>query len=175
MTWMNEYDIDDAARRWKNHPILGPATLTLSNLRDVTNRNSDGWVYWPKPARAASKLMGLIQGEHLSEVDRRNLNWENPERTDVTEAMLRKAYTPIKAFLTKQGLTCELAEPGHAAAAERAARERAEARRHHAVGAACSLVWLLADIADSDPDATRLLEGAVEAVHQCFGDLMADA
>lgn len=100
--WMNEYEIDDAVRRYEGHPALGPAARTLRNLRDEVNRNSDGWPYWKKPARAAQQLMTLVVGDPR---DRFN------DRDDVTAAQVRKTYTPIKAFLTRNGLTIELEDP----------------------------------------------------------------
>lgn len=95
MTFMNEYDIQDAASRYANHPTLGPAVLQLLYLVNWTNHNSDGWAYWPKPCRAAAKLQALIQGERLSRFD--------DERADATPAALRAALAPIKAFRTRQG------------------------------------------------------------------------
>lgn len=89
--WMNEYDIEHAAVRFTEEtPNLRRGARILMRLVNYTNRNSDGWPYWQKPARAADKLMTLIQA--ASRYD--------PE--DITEADLKKALTPIKAFLTKQ-------------------------------------------------------------------------
>ena len=96
--WMNEWEIDNAIDRWWNDPALGPAIRTLNSLREVTNANSDGWAYWPKPARAAGKLMTLIQ-EHE--------RWERTEcqrprqGEQVTPAALRQALAPVKAFRTR--------------------------------------------------------------------------
>jgi hypothetical protein len=91
---MNEGEIDEAVRRYRRHPVLGPATETLSSLREATNRHGDGWAYWPKPVRAAAKLMELIEG------DRANA-FRDEARLDVTEAKLKAAYVPIKAFRTR--------------------------------------------------------------------------
>jgi hypothetical protein len=98
---MNEYEIDDACARYKDHPLLGPATLTLAALRDATNAFSDGWAYWPKPSRAARKLQELIHGPSPQ-------SYYDDEREDVTEANLRAAYAPIKAFRTRSGLAFEI-------------------------------------------------------------------
>ena len=104
MHFMNTWDIEDAMLRFADHPILGPAARTLHNLEDVVNRNSDGWAYWAAPVRAADKLMTLIEGDG---------SWDarHGVRDDATEAQLRKAYTPIRAFLTRHRLTCELVAP----------------------------------------------------------------
>lgn len=93
MRFMNMYEVDDAVDRYRNHPTLGPATETLRNLVNFTNNVSDGWAYWPKPARAAAKLMELIEGDRFSD--------RFTDREDVTAAQVRKTYTPIKAFLTR--------------------------------------------------------------------------
>lgn len=103
MRFMNTYDIDDAAQRFANHPVLGPATQTLANLRDAADANSDGWAYWPKPARAAAKLMDLIETAKL--------DWYRGGEPKTTEAQLRKAYAPLKALRTRTGLDFEIVLP----------------------------------------------------------------
>lgn len=103
MMFMNEWEIEQAAERFRGHPILGPATQTLRNLMECANRNSDGWCYWPKPCRAAKQLQELIQGPHGYP--------RFGDRDDVTATQVKAAYRPIKAFLTRQGLTCEIVTP----------------------------------------------------------------
>lgn len=94
MLFMNRHEIKDAARRVDpdETPNLARATRTLAQLANWTDANSDGWPYWPKPARAAKSLMTLIQS-----VDR-----YDPQ--DVTAAQVTRATAPIKAFLTRQGV-----------------------------------------------------------------------
>jgi MoxR-like ATPase len=104
MKFMNEYDIERARRDFRGHPALAPAVETLDNLRRCANANSDGWAYWPKPARAAAKLMELLEGNGTNEA-------REFIRHNTTAAQVRVAYRPIKAFLTRAGLTCELIEP----------------------------------------------------------------
>ena len=104
MRFMNRWDIDEAVIRWRCHPILGPATRTLAALRDAADATSDGWAYWPKPTRAAAKLMQLIEGD-------RRTDWWDDERVDVTSDALRKAYAPIKAFRTTTGIRFDIHEP----------------------------------------------------------------
>lgn len=96
--WMNDYDIEDAARRFDpaTHRNLAIGVLIIARLANWTNRNSDGWAYWKKPSNAAKRLMELIQS-----VDR----WEP---VDVSAEDLKKACTPIKAFLTRQGVDHEV-------------------------------------------------------------------
>lgn len=102
MKFMNQYEIEDAAAQHAAHPVLGPATRTLSNLMEWTNSNSDGWCYWPKPARAAKQLMDLIDTEG---------GWRYRQVVDsVTPAQYRKALAPIKAFRTRQKADFEIVE-----------------------------------------------------------------
>ena len=98
-TFMNEMDVDDALRTHRDDRILGPAVRTLSNLRDCTNQNSDGWAYWPRPQRAAARLIDLIQAA---------TRYNDPKLP--TRGEVRKAYTPIRSFLTRHNLTCEIVE-----------------------------------------------------------------
>jgi hypothetical protein len=91
---MNEYEIDDLARRfgYGETPNLMAGATVLHRLRQWTNRNSDGWPYWQLPSKAASRLMDLLHAA------------DRFDPQDCTEAELKKAYTPIKTFLTKQGV-----------------------------------------------------------------------
>lgn len=98
MRFMNELDIEDAVRRWWDHPILGPAVRTLDNLQSAANKMSDGWAYWPKSARAAAKLMELIERDGTSQ-------YRHGDRPDVTMEEYRKALRPIKAFRSRYGLS----------------------------------------------------------------------
>jgi hypothetical protein len=92
---MNEYDIEEALRFTAANelPVLRRGAVVLSRLKDWTNNNSDGWPYWQKPGKAAAKLMDLLDNAGRSHFDK-----------DVTEAELNKTLTPIKAFLTRQGV-----------------------------------------------------------------------
>jgi hypothetical protein len=96
MLFLNEYDVEEARARYANHPVLGPATETLSNLVEWTNSHSDGWPYWQVPRRAALKLQELIQGESIR-------SRYDGVRADATAEKLAAALRPIKAFRTKQG------------------------------------------------------------------------
>jgi hypothetical protein len=87
MTFMNTWEVDEAMDRHKQHPVLGPATRLLGDIRDLVNANSDGWAYWKMPQRAVQKLVALIQ-----------------EPSTATEAKLKAAITPIKAFCTRHKL-----------------------------------------------------------------------
>ncbi len=121
MTWMNTYEIEERRTQYAEHPILGPATATLVNLVVWTNRNSDGWHSWPKPGRAAEKLMDLIQGDRMSRFD--------DEREDVTEAAYKAALRPIKAFRTRHTADFQIVESQEDERSLREAREIA-ARRY---------------------------------------------
>jgi len=99
MLFMNEYEIENAVMRYAlegDEPVLGAAALTLRNLMDWTNRNSDGWAYWPKPCRAAAKLQGLFP---------RRWDDESP-----TVEQYKAALRPVKAFRTRKGADFEIVE-----------------------------------------------------------------
>jgi len=92
MLFLNEWEVNDREIRFNggHTPVLGRAATILGNLVRWTNRNSDGWAYWPKPRRASKSLQAL-----LYDIRREN---------DITEAELSKALAPVKAFLTRQGV-----------------------------------------------------------------------
>jgi hypothetical protein len=94
--FMNDYEIDDALARAEGDTVQLAAARTLANLRDCANANSDGWAYWPKPSRAATRLCELLERVRRGET--------------ITIGEVRKAYTPIRSFLTRQGLNCEIVE-----------------------------------------------------------------
>lgn len=102
MRFMNEYDIEDAVLRYRDYPVLGPASQTLENLMHATNAMSDGWCYWPKPARAAAKLMELIEGDPQDRYSNRD---------DTTPKAYAAALTPIKALRTRHNMTFEIVNP----------------------------------------------------------------
>ena len=94
MMFLNEYDIDCAAAQAERDelPNLAHAVDILTRLVNWTNRNSDGWAYWPKPCRAAKSLQELIY------------NVDRFDPVDLTPEQVKKASSPIKAFLTRQGV-----------------------------------------------------------------------
>lgn len=96
--WMNEWDIEEAVHRFDRAatPNLGRGAIILQRLMRWTNRNSDGWPYWRLPSNAARSLMNLLQSvDRFGPVD------------DVSDADLKKALAPIKAFLTRRGVSHE--------------------------------------------------------------------
>ncbi|HEX9085916.1 MAG TPA: hypothetical protein VF867_00130 [Arthrobacter sp.] len=96
MTWMNEYEVERAVARFgEDTPYLRRGARVLYSLMEWTNSHSDGWPYWQKPARAANKLMGVLASAS---------NTPRGGEVDITDADLKKALSPIKAFLTRQGV-----------------------------------------------------------------------
>ena len=95
---LNEYDVADALDRTDpdETPVLAKAVRILDRLVRWTNRNSDGWPYWRKPSDASRKLQELIQSRSPIQMMRDN------DYSDLSEADLRKALTPIKRFLTSR-------------------------------------------------------------------------
>ena len=104
MRFMNDTDIDVAQDRYAGHTVLGPATRTLASLRDAADANSDGWCYWPKPARAAARLMEMIERDGTAKYR------FDDERADATPAEYAKACSVLKAFRTRSGLAFEIFE-----------------------------------------------------------------
>lgn len=94
MKYWNEYDIERAIGVSTNpdRPNRLTGILYMARLMNWTNANSDGWAYWRKPVNAAQRLMELLDSGD---------QWD-PEDVELKE--LRKACTPIKAFLTRQGV-----------------------------------------------------------------------
>ena len=106
MRFLNTWEIDEEREGWAKHPILGPATRTLANLRDAADANSDGWCYWPKPARAAARLMELIARDGTWAYSFRS----GSERDDVTVSEYAAALRPLKAFRTRSGIAFDIEE-----------------------------------------------------------------
>jgi hypothetical protein len=102
--FMNEYDVDSAVIRWRHHPVLGPAARTLNNLVWATNACSDGWAYWPKPVRAAQRLMTMLDTCRV--LDRTNSIPDDAELLRVYKLAIR----PLKALRTREGMDFEIEE-----------------------------------------------------------------
>lgn len=98
MRFMNDYDLESAARRYDPDVVPKRAALVLVvvALANWANDNSDGWAYWPKPCRSAAKAIALIESTAYPEYERR-------QHEDATDAEFKAALTPIKSFLTRQG------------------------------------------------------------------------
>lgn len=96
MKFMNDFDLDTAARRYHDQPNRLRLVRTVDALRIWADENSDGWAHWPKPARAAVKAMEIIEGDGTSAAY---------EREDCTPAEVREAEKPIRRFLSRQSVS----------------------------------------------------------------------
>jgi hypothetical protein len=100
MKYMNDYDLQRA--RVTYIPGVTPnrhrVTYVVSRLAIWADANSDGWCYWPKPCRAAAKAIALIDSET-------NAINDHKRQVDATDAEVKGAISPIKAFLTRQGVS----------------------------------------------------------------------
>lgn len=96
MKYMNDWDLARAAQRFDRNVVPNRVHLVavVDRLRQWTNANSDGWAYWPKPARAAAKAFALIESTPYPEYSRRELE-------DATDAEMKAALAPIKSFMTR--------------------------------------------------------------------------
>lgn len=96
---MNEREIEEALRWFdeEDQPNLIHGARVLYRLVRWTNGCSDGWPYWHKPRRASQKLQELVLAGR--ERNRRNYG----DLHDITETELKRAFSPIKSMLTRQG------------------------------------------------------------------------
>lgn len=93
---MTEDDLQDAIWRFGLHvPNRAHVARVIRNLAAWANDNSDGWVYWPAPARAAQLAMTEI---------RSTTHQENAaqEQQDLTDRQVRRVLAPVKTFTTRQ-------------------------------------------------------------------------
>jgi hypothetical protein len=102
---MNDYDLQMARSRFTRSttPNRLALVMVVDNLREWADQNSDGWAYWPKPCRAAAKAMALIESRTSRENDEQEAN-------DITDAEMKAAVRPIKAFLTREGVRADRRE-----------------------------------------------------------------
>jgi hypothetical protein len=102
MRYMNAYDIATARSRFtrSTKPNRLALALVVDNLREWADMHSDGWAYWPKPARAADAAMAHIE----SRTSRENAEQET---YDITEEQMLAAVRPIKAFLTRERVSAD--------------------------------------------------------------------
>ena len=94
--WMNQAEIEWAARQSHECPNVRKGVRLLYQLMQAVNDQSDGWAYWQAPSKAADKLIellktagNLIYGTHGT----------------ITDADFRKAVTPIRSMVTRQNRT----------------------------------------------------------------------
>jgi len=95
MKYMNNHDLDQAWRRWQLHPVLGPAIRTVANVKDMADRNSDGWCYWRAPVQACQGLIELIERDGTARYA------YDEERADATAEEYKRALRAVKAFRTR--------------------------------------------------------------------------
>lgn len=102
--YMNVYEIGEATRLFDTDetPNLDRAARALYHLMRWTNSHSDGWVYWVKPQRAATRLMDLL-GAHTYAARFGYYQGTATPLRDATPAELTAALRPVKSFLTRQG------------------------------------------------------------------------
>lgn len=100
MSWMNEWDVEEAldfyAERADTYPNALKGARALSQLVEWTNRSSDGWPYWAKPSRASQRLQQWL--------DLRHNRYVQGDERDLTPAQLSAMLSPVKAFFTRQGV-----------------------------------------------------------------------
>ncbi len=102
MNFANEHDIERWQQRYcaaNGYPNAGMVADNLAALADWANDTSDGWHSWPKPVRAASRMIEALQGLE----DRERKAWSDKE-PDFILAEVRSTLVPVRSFLTRQGV-----------------------------------------------------------------------
>lgn len=93
----NQAEIDfmvERAARCDNTTVL--AAQYIARYVDIINDNSDGWAYWSACHGPAEKLLSVL--------DRATGGGFRAPGDPVTAEELKKALTPMKAFLTRRKL-----------------------------------------------------------------------
>jgi hypothetical protein len=100
MLFMNRFEVQEMLQRLEpdETPNLYAAAAVLARLIAWTDANSDGWAYYPKPARSAKNLIELLYARNAAA-------WDPRDPRDITEAELNAACRPIKAMLTRTGIS----------------------------------------------------------------------
>ena len=91
--WMNQSEIEWAARQQHDCPNVTKGVRLLHRLVDSVNNQSDGWHSWPAPGKAAEKLMDLLSTAG---------NLQHGTSGTITAAQLKNAVTPIRRMVTTQ-------------------------------------------------------------------------
>lgn len=100
MIFLNDYDMDQLDRIFADAgtPNLAEGVRIVRRLAEWADSVSDGWHSWPKPVRAAQRLMAVLRASDRI--------WRSDvSLPDITDAELRDLVRPIKAFLTRQGVS----------------------------------------------------------------------
>lgn len=97
--FLNQDDVVEigAAVRLSGLQNVHRAHIVLKRLVDWVNQNSDGWGYWGKPVRASAKLQEALYVRFLGVAGGR-------VRVDLTDAELKRLFSPVKAFMTRQNV-----------------------------------------------------------------------
>lgn len=106
MLFASEHDIHGWQQRFNaatGYPNLGRLADNLDALREWTNDNSDGWAYWIKPRRSASRIIETL---HVTASNLRDYR-KAGDVVDLTDADVKRLLAPVKAFLTRQGVRHE--------------------------------------------------------------------
>ena len=91
--FMNQYEIEYAARQQHICPNVRKAVRLLLRLMEAVNAQWDGWSYWAAPSNSCESLIKL-----LTTVG--NLHYGTHGK--ISAADLRKAVAPIRAMVTRQ-------------------------------------------------------------------------
>lgn len=104
--FMNEHEVIETAQLFDETdetPNLAHGAWVLKNLMDWVNSHSDGWPYWQPPQRASNGLTDLLHA-HAYAARFGYYQGTSKPLEDVSRATLERRLTPIKSFLTRQGV-----------------------------------------------------------------------
>jgi hypothetical protein len=91
--FMNQYEIEQAARAKHDCPNVRKGVQLLLKLMQSVNEQSDGWHSWPAPSRSAEKLQALLKSAGI-------LHYGTHGK--ISAADLKKAIAPIRSMVTRQ-------------------------------------------------------------------------
>lgn len=102
MRFANTFDIEQFVSLFNDGstPNAYQGALVLDRLSGWADANSDGWAYWPKPVRSAARLIEALE-------TLRTAYYRGGFIADISDADLKAALRPVKAFLTRQGVAHE--------------------------------------------------------------------
>jgi hypothetical protein len=98
--YLNESEVEDCERVFHldGHVNLYRGAQVVHALMDYADDHSDGWAYWVAPRNAAANLITTLD-------DSRRRHLRGRRIADITGDDLTRLLSPVKAFLTREGVS----------------------------------------------------------------------